>query len=116
MYLLAHVIHERPIPYGVNTFLSDPVLADPLVQILLHQLEDLPRRTRNRDVPQRLDLPRVPAGAVTNLCALGIGEVRLHRHHMSARETQAATALLDAALTRIESDGSTLRWATLRDE
>ena len=116
MYLLAHVEHQRPIPYGVNTFLSGPVLADPLVQILLHQLEDLPRRTRNRDVPQRLELPRVPAEAVTNLCALGIGEVRLHGSHMSKRETKAATALLDASLTRIESDGSTLRWASLRSE
>ena len=113
-YLLAHVSHERPLPYGVNTFLTAPVLGDPLVQVLLRQLEALPQRTRNRDVPQRVHLPVTPANAETNLCALGIGEVRLHPETMSDREISAAKAWLNASLLPIPSEAGSLRWATRR--
>lgn len=92
-YQLAQVEHGLPVPWGVNVLLPEPLAADPLVALLLEQLDDPRARARNRDVPGRD--PRVaPLSGESRLGQLGIQQVVLHHGALSGRERRAATEIL----------------------
>ncbi len=78
-YLRFQLVHERPIAYGVNVFLPEPLRRDPLVADLLHLLDDPVARARNRDIPLAgpLHLPAEPGPS--HLAEQGFGLLALHR-------------------------------------
>lgn len=89
------VAHGRSIPYGVNVFLRDPVLADPLVADLLAVLEDPVRRVRNRDVPGDARFPPPEATGRTALPEHGLRYLVLHPEALGGGEERATRAVLD---------------------
>ncbi|MFH1463786.1 MAG: hypothetical protein ABIO70_05295 [Pseudomonadota bacterium] len=97
-YELWQVQYRRPIPYGVNVFLRDPILQDPLVAALVDALEDPARRVRNRDVPGDVAFPPPHHGATTGLGAFGLRFLVLHCAALSERENRATRATLAARL------------------
>jgi len=96
-YELWQVQHGRPIPYGVNVFLRDPILRDPLVAALLADLDDPARRVRNRDVPGNADFP-APLPGAGRLGEFGLRFLVLHPAALSAREAVATRATLQERL------------------
>lgn len=106
-YAWAALAHGRPVPYGVNAFLSRALREDPEVRALAAPL-DLSARTINRDtapIP-----PWLPARDHGGLVGLGVVAVVLHREHLSAAEATATAAWLDAHATPVGAD----RWLTAR--
>ncbi len=94
-YLLWQVSHGRPIPYGVNAFLSHALEEDPPVAELLGTLADPGRRVRNRDVPGDPRFPPPRRDGVTRLASMGLRWVVLHPDRAGAGERTAAEAVLD---------------------
>lgn len=97
-YQIWQVQHERPIPYGVNVFLREPLMRDPLVAELLGVLEDPGARVRNRDVPYPPNFPQPVGGGWSSLGAVNLRFLVLHPHAMGSRELGATREVLQAWL------------------
>lgn len=93
-YVAWQVRHDRPVPYGLNTFLPEPWLADPLVRDLLGALEDLRARSRNRDVPGAIRLPDQASGARSRVGTFGVRWLVVHPQALSEGEWLATRAHL----------------------
>jgi hypothetical protein len=93
-YLLWQVSHARPIPYGVNAFLSEALEEDPLVADLLATLSDPAARVRNRDVSGDARFPPPRSDGVTHLASMDLLWVVLHPDRLSDAEVVAAQAVL----------------------
>ena len=78
-YLRWQLTHGRPIAYGVNVFLPEPLRRDPLVADLLHTLDDPVANARNRDIPLAGPLHLQARPGSTALGELGFGLLVLHR-------------------------------------
>lgn len=94
-YLLWQVTHGRPIAYGVNTFLPDPVLRDPLVQRLLRELASPDRRARNRDVAASGRILVNARPGASRLHAMGYSIVVLHAKALTVGELSSAHQILE---------------------
>lgn len=101
-YALWQVGHGRPIAYGVNTFLPEDLLRDPLIQQLLGALQNPTARARNRDVPAsgRVIVPAKPGP--TTLGELGFRALVLHEDALGATERQRARSILVRQLGPLE--------------
>lgn len=109
-YTAWQVEHGRPIPYGLNTFLPDPLLGDPLVSDLLLALDDLGARTRNRDVPREVRVRKVPPGP-SHLAGWGLRWIVLHRDRLSEGEARRTESLLEERLGEpVIREGSVAVW------
>ncbi len=94
-YEVWQVSHGRPIPYGVNAFLSEPIMVDPLVAELLGSLEDPRARLRNRDVPREPDFPPADPSDVSRLDQLGIRYLVVHPAACSVGELEVASRIAE---------------------
>jgi len=97
-YQIWQVQHERAIPYGVNVFLREPLMRDPLVAELLSVLDDPRQRVRNRDVPYPPDFPEPLGGGWSSLGEINLRYVVLHPTAMGPRELGATREVLGAWL------------------
>jgi hypothetical protein len=97
-YQLAQVEHGRAIPYGVNVFLREPLMRDPLVAELLEQLADPRARVRNRDVPGDARFPAERPGGWSSLGEIGLRWLVLHHQAMEPGELAATREVLEAWL------------------
>ncbi len=97
-YQIWQVQHERPIPYGVNVFLREPLMRDPLVAELLSVLEDPGQRVRNRDVPYPPDFPEPAGGGWSSLGDINLRFFVLHPQAMARRELVATREVLGSWL------------------
>ena len=98
LYQLWQVEHGRPIPYGLNVFLTEPVLRDPLVARLLLELDNPMARARNRDVPRPLALTPPVVGESSRLADMGLRYLVLHRQALAAGEWEGSVRCLDDGL------------------
>jgi hypothetical protein len=111
-YQLWQVQHERPIPYGVNVFLREPLMRDPLVAELLTALDDPRQRVRNRDVPYPVDFPEPAAHGWSSLGEIGLRFLVLHPEAMGPRELTATRAVLASWLGEpVYEDAEAEAWA-----
>ncbi len=93
-YLLAQTVHGRPIAYGVNSFVPEELLVDPLVNEAVSALDDPLARARNRDVPAfGFELP-APSDGDSRLAGWGVSVVLLHTRFCSEGEAERLEALL----------------------
>jgi hypothetical protein len=97
-YQLWQVQHERAVPYGVNVFLREPLMRDPLVAELLEALEDPAARVRNRDVPYPPHFPAPKPGGWSSLGEIGLSWFVLHPQALSATELRTTRRSLNAWL------------------
>lgn len=97
-YLMAQVQHGRPIAAGVNSFLSDTLLRDPLVNRLVRALDAPQRRARNRDVPPAGPVVLPPNAGESQLAARGFGWIVVHNAHLSDGERSRTHRVARAAL------------------
>lgn len=112
MYAVWQTSHGRPIAYGVNTFLTDELLTDPLIQHLLQGLATPERRAKNRDVPSNQRLFVAPATSATQVGALGFRVVVLHEDALSEGERARARATLVAAFgPPVAEQGGAAAWS-----
>jgi hypothetical protein len=93
-YQLWQAQHGRPVPYGVNVFLREPLMRDPLVAELLDALDDPRARVRNRDVHRPVDFPASNPAGWTQLADIGLRWFVLHPEAMGERELRATRAVL----------------------
>ena len=107
LYTMWQVEHGRPIPYGLNTFLPEPLLKDPLVVDLLGTLGDLDIRAKNRDVPRRVQIGRPNPSAATALPSWDLKWLVLHRAALSDTARARTEAVLERRLgpPTLEVDG-----------
>ncbi len=111
-YALWQVTHGRPIAYGVNTFVTDELLSDPLIQRLLRELSNPNARARNRDVPYNGRLLRPPQGSSTRLAAQGFRSLLVHRAALSVGEFDRLRPILVEEFGEPASeDETTAAWA-----
>jgi hypothetical protein len=97
-YQIWQVQHERPIPYGVNVFLREPLMRDPLVAELLSVLDEPGQRVRNRDVPYPVDFPEPSAHGWSSLGEINLRFLVLHPAAMGPQELAATREVLGAWL------------------
>ncbi len=93
-YQLWQVDHGRPIPYGVNVFLREPLMRDPMVAELLRTLADPRQRVHNRDVPGRVSFPEPEPEETTGLRSYGLRYLVLHPEAMGNGELGATRGIL----------------------
>lgn len=112
-YLVWQVRHGRPIPYGVNVFLPEPVRRTPEIAALLRTLDDPRARARNRDVPFGGAPLLPPADPASSLAGLGYRFVVVHRSGLSPGEWVRGREVLVAAFgDPLREDGRIAVWAT----
>ncbi len=97
-YQIWQIEHERAVPYGVNVFLREPLMRDPMVAELLSVLDDPARRVRNRDVPYPPTFPEPKGGGWSSLGEIGLRYMVLHPDAMGSRELGKTRAILRAWL------------------
>ncbi len=93
-YLLAQTVHGRTIAYGVNSFVPEQLLVDPLVNEAVLALDDPEARARNRDVPAFDFVVPSPAPGASRLGDWGVSVVLLHTDRCGAEEAERLEALL----------------------
>jgi len=108
LYTLWQVSHGRPIPYGLNTFLPEPLLSDPLVVDLLGVLDDLKTREKNRDVPRKIKVGKASPEGETELRAWGLNWIVLHADDLTEDERAKTTEILTRRLGDPVGEGT---WA-----
>lgn len=112
-YLLWQVTHRHPIAYGVNTFLPDEVLHDPLVQRLLRELMSPDLRARNRDVAPSGRVLVNARGGTSRLHEMGYRLVALHTKAVTIGELDRATSILNAQYGQVFLNQDTMMvWKT----
>ncbi len=94
-YQLWQVSHGRAVPYGVNLFLGDELMADPMVAELLRALADPRQRTTNRDLPGTLSFPPSEPGEQSRLQRYDLRYLVLHPQAMGERELRRTRQSLE---------------------
>ena len=97
-YLRWQLDHGRPIAYGVNVFLPEPLRQDPLIADLLHLLDDPAGRARNRDIPLSGPLHLGPPPGPSGLAAMGFEVLLLHHSAFEPGELERSTARIQREL------------------
>ncbi len=97
-YQIWQVAHERPVPYGVNVFLREPLMKDPLVNELLGALDKPRERLKNRDGRYMVEFPGPTPGGWSSLGEIGLRWFVLHTEAMGRPELFATREVLHAWL------------------
>lgn len=93
-YSLWQVSHGQPIAYGVNTFLTEDLLRDPLIQRLLRVLLNPDARARNRDVPYTGRVIVAPRAEPSRLAEMGFRTFVLHGPALAEGERKRSEAIV----------------------